>query len=241
MKPVKFTLLLLIFTLVSCNPNKEFIEKISSRLSDDALGVDLHYKSLEFEFIDTLYIGELQTEAQDDLSAIKHDLGSVPTLSEVSLTLDLLKKLRNQELELRGNNSYYDFLFSDDCYSDWCETLRNQINQTDKLIEEFPTMTDELPYWNNIVWYHIRREQFYGNSDKVEFWNSVQDAIDEATLLQTKVDSLAAFPENTVVNYTAHNRYEIVNPLLNNVKQTLDEYFIFSKDMELVGRFDELD
>lgn len=44
--------------MASCSsPNKEYIEKIKQQVKEDALGVEMNYKNISFEWTDTLTPG----------------------------------------------------------------------------------------------------------------------------------------------------------------------------------------
>lgn len=89
MKKLKLIALGFLALIISCsNPNKEFVEKIKLQVKEDALGVEMHYKSINFQWTDTLFVKE-------KLSGIKRNFDE--RLNTILGLENFLKKLFNEE------------------------------------------------------------------------------------------------------------------------------------------------
>ena len=70
--------LLLLFiiavTLTSCSESNPYVDKIKVKVKQDALGVEMNYKSISFKWVDTLTVGKqiskIESEFEDGLNSI---------------------------------------------------------------------------------------------------------------------------------------------------------------------------
>ena len=52
------TLGLLALTFGCSNPNSECIDKIKQQVKENAMGIEMNYRNIEFQWVDTLHVNE---------------------------------------------------------------------------------------------------------------------------------------------------------------------------------------
>lgn len=234
-------ILLIALAFSSCSdPNAPYTDKIAAFLKKQANGVEIQYKSKSFEFVDTLYAHEKASDLQIEYNErLKGLLSKVETIRDEYLTLEKLKKLRNQEQEMRANPDYYKkVIFSGDCDSDWCEKLKKQLASTDRLISNFDNLPkNDLSLKQNAVWYYKRHAKYYNQSERFSNLEMIEEGLNRLISIQATSDSLTALGNQHKLHIKALNEYQIVNPMLDK-KQDLKFYFLF--DPKTMQIFDQV-
>ena len=258
-----FTFGLLALTFSCSNPNAEHIEKIKQQVKEDALGIELNYKNIEFQWTDTLYVKEklvdVSTQFNQRLQVIldieyfvKDNLEKGKVFTKNYLTKDRFTELRNWEINVGhpnqsspgraaswvkdGHKDYYEFAFANRNASPWISELCTQVEETDKLLENYEGLEEgNLAFIQNALWYYKRIDDFKTSTTPSDLWDKVEYEIAELNLLKAKVDSLSALDPNQVIHYKALNTYKINNPILNGAEQELKKYFIFNSQLEIIG------
>ena len=255
---MKTKLLLLILIsgfLISCSDsNKPYIEKIKQQIKENALGVDLNYKSIEFKWIDTLFVDEKLLMLKQNFSQridtllqieffIQDNFEKGRIFSKAYITRERLIELRNWEKKNRGipfnkeYKDYYLFAFDNRDASSWISDLCRQIEESDKLIENYENLTEgDLPLLENVLWYYNRIDVYNSNNSPHRLWSIVSSEINELKTIKTVIDSLTAVNPEKVVNYKALNIFTINNPLLNGAKQELKKVFIFDENFNIISQ-----
>jgi len=229
MKTQKFILLAVITLLiVSCsNQYQDFIDILKLDKSKNELGVDLKYKVLNFEMLDTLYNYELA----DSLQQILTD--SIEEIKQLDMNKNVFVKFKNQEQELRGDKNYYkDVVYNNSYNSEWLTELRKILEKTDSLLSDFDN-ADIIDKFELYSWYNRRYFQFYENS---EFEGKFDDYYKTALKLKNiekEISSLKANPMK-IIHYKAKVNFEQINPLLGGVKQNLTEIKYFDENKNLI-------
>lgn len=264
MKNLKTILFGLLFLANSCSgPDSVFVEKIKQQIKEDASGVELHYKNVEFQWTDTLFVkeklSELNSEYSDRLNTvlnieyvIKDNFVEGKVFSKSYLTKDRFSELRNWELKVGhpkeysfggqagwvkdGYKDYYEFAFANRTASPWITELCTQIEEADSLLAIYDSLEEgNLDLIQNAVWFYNRIDSYESNSDPEEIWQIVSDEIDELRVLKTEIYSLASLNPEDVIYYKALNKYKINNPVLNGEEQEISKYFLFDSDLNIIG------
>ena len=240
MKNILF--LLVIVTTISCSSNGEFTEKIKQKVKTDALGIEMNYKSISFQWIDTLTVNK---QLNKGLAAYKESL--IPLLnysyfSDEVLNKEKLIELRNWENEQRDTpfvfsgkkyKNYEEFAFANRNLSSFISDLCNQIEKTDEILNEWDNLEEgNLDLIKNAIWYYERQDKYYGNSKPI--WKSAITLIGELEKLQAENDILSKMDANEVMEYKALNNYKINNPILNGAEVEVSKYFIFDKELNII-------
>ncbi len=259
MKKTKILLIGLLALIFGCsNPNSEFIDKVKQYVKEDAMGIELNYKNLEFKWIDTLYVKDelatLNENFNERLKTIKDiefyfkdnfEKGRIFTKSY--LTKDRLVEIRNFQNKVRDYlykdneyKSYYDWLFDkDNCDSEWCNTLRNEIEYMDSLIKNYKDFNDnDLNFLKSICWHYKYIDSYYSKKNPDAIWDKVDNEISDLKELKAKIDSLSDLDPDNVIHYKALNIYKVNNPMLNGVEQEIKRYFIFNSEHDIIGKKD---
>lgn len=257
-------MLILSFIVFGCSdPNNKYIEKVKKRVKDDAIGVELNYKSISFNWIDTLYVREIQTELNNEYNKHKNtilktelkikDIGRGKVFSKSFLTTEKYTELRNWEKNVGhpnvyswgstaswvedGYKDYYEFAFANRSKSIWLEELCVQINQTDSLLAVYDKIEDgDLVFTENVLWFYKGIAHFHNQKNYSKLFKLISKTIGEMKKIKTKTDSLSTLNPEQIINYTAQNIYTINNPLLNGAEQELKVNFIFNSNFEIVDR-----
>jgi len=258
MMKMKIAFLALIGFLVSCsNPNKVYIEKVKQKVKEDALGVEVNYKSLTFDWTDTLYVREKISEFEkvfgerlnviiDFEYFVKDNFEKGKIFSKSYLTKSRLEELRNWEKNERGipfdkeYEDYYAFAFDNRGASAWVSQLCNQIEETDSLLNVYEDIEEgDLSLLKNSLWYYKRIDNFHSKlNPEPQLWAQISDELDFLRETKSKIDSLSAIGADKVIYYKALNMYKINNPFLNGAEQEIKQYFLFDADLNIIGRED---
>lgn len=219
--------LLFILVLASCSSN-DYKENIAEYLNTTQ-GVDLNYKSIEFRMIDTIYQHELVDSLNKRLSILKQDIAFD------DLTKDEMLKLRNQDEIWSGNDTYIEMIvLSGDYDSPYIRELRKEILKTDSLLQYYPWDITNKALLLNWQWYIKKRANYYSNPIIKDNYNRLSANIDTCIVIINQLDYLINEDSEDIIHLIAYNRYKIVNPFLNNAKQTLEAVFKFNKDGEVI-------
>ena len=257
MKKTNLITLLILTLMVSCsNPNQEFIEKIEVQIKEDALGVDLNYENISFEWADTLFVKEQLSELQINFEEaldniinldyhVQDNFEKGKIFSQLYLSKSRIEELRNWEKNTRGipfndeYNDYYQFAFANRDGSKWISELCTQIEETDVLLQKFESIKEgDLALLKNVLWYYTRIDNFNSNGSPNKIWAKISTALEELTAIDVKVDSLLNINPNKVIHYKGFNKYKIINPLLNNASIEVERYFIFDNELKIIGKMD---
>lgn len=243
MKKLVFLLGLAIAT-ISCSSNGEYIDKIKLKVKNDAMGVEMNYKSISFQWIDTLTVKKQLAEGIAQYEEEVKPLLDYSLFSEEVLTKEKLVELRNWENKQRGTpfksfdgtkyKNYEEFAFANRDLSSFISDLCNQIEKTDKILTEWDNLgKGNLELIRNAIWYYERQDGYYNTSPKT-IWKSAITLIDELEKLQVENDRLSEMDANEVMEYKALNNYTINNPLLNGAEVDVKRYFIFDKELNII-------
>ncbi|MCL7754998.1 hypothetical protein [Polaribacter sp. Z022] len=262
MKNYKPILLILFSLFISCSDkNQEHLEKVKQRVKEDALGVDMKYKNIEFQWIDTLFVKEKltslkkinNTEIQSILDTeyfVKDNFKTGKLFTKEYLTKERIIELRNWETKVahsdnsgyykkQGYKDYLDFAFKNRNASKSISELCNQIEKTDKLLEKYNKIENgDLELIENSLWYYKRIDDFESNNKPEKLWSNLYSKLETIKSNQILIDSLSKLNPDQIIQYKSLNKFTINNPILNGAEQELKEYFIFDKDFNITERID---
>ena len=267
MKKVNIIVLGFIGLTFSCsNPNKEFIEKIKQQVKEDAMGVEMNYKNIDFQWTDTLFVKEKLSSIEADYSEklneileleyhVKDNFEKGKIFSISYLTKERFDELRNWELKVghpnqysfggqatwvkNGYKDYYEFAFDNRDLSAWVSELCDQIEQTDELLSNYENLEEgNLNLIQNALWFYNRIDEYWSNGNPNQIWTNVSNEIEQLKSLKSNIDSLSSMNSEQVIYFKALNTYKINNPFLNGAEQELKNYFLFDSDLKLIGRED---
>ena len=241
MKNILF--LLVIATAISCSSDGEFTEKIKQKVKTDALGVEMNYQSISFQWIDTLTVNKQLTKGLAAYEEMLNPLLDYSSFSEEVLNKEKLIELRNWENEQRNTpfmfsgkkyKNYEEFAFANRDASTFISDLCYQIEITDKILNEWDNLEKgNLDLIRNAIWYYERQDKYYNTNSK-PIWKSAITLIDELEKLQAENDRLSKMDANEIMEYKALNNYKINNPLLNGVEVEVSKFFIFDKELNII-------
>lgn len=257
---------LLALTFGCTNPNSEFIDKVKKQVKDDAMGVEMNYENIEFQWTDTLYVKEqlatLKGQFDERLKTItdiefyvKDNFEKGKIFTKEYLSKERFTELRNWELKVGhpnqysyggqatwvkdGYKDYYEFAFANREASPWISELCNQIEETDSLLNNYENLQEgNLSLLQNALWFYKRIDNFESNKNPSDLWDKVDNELSALKELKSKTDSLSNLDPNKVIHYKALNTYKINNPILNGAEQELKKYFIFNPELEIIGKED---
>lgn len=234
-------------SMFSCSdPNEMYLDKIKQKVKEDALGIDMNYKNLDFIWVDTFFvkeeIKELTKKYDEKLTTIMkikyYDTEFL--FSKKYVTKKKYLELRNQENKFRKgsfNGDYCKYACENTDKSPWLLELCNQIKTTDSLINVYDEIKEgDLCFIKNVNWFYHRTDHFYSNKKGVELWNAVKEVTNELTHIKYEIDSLSKLDSNYVIHYKAFNKFKINNPILNNAEQELESHFYFDNKMNIIKR-----
>lgn len=217
--------------------NEQHTEKIRQRVKEDALGLEMNYKSISFEWQDTLYVSEVIKSIQNLVVSLP-DVESVEIFSDEFITKENLLKLRNWEDNKRGvpfnkeYRLYTDFAKNNTDKSAWLKELSDRIAKTDEILSKWDSVS--VVENNSIVWLHLI--EYYRTIDK--FYTSRPQLTELWDELEAQINNIKGKAPNDVVSYRALNVFTINNPAFNSVEQELKQYFVFNSDFEIIDRLD---
>jgi hypothetical protein len=265
MKDVKIFLVGLLALTNGCyNPNSEFINKIELQVKEDAMGVEMNYKNIAFEWTDTLFVKEQLINLKEQVDErikkitdiefyIKDNFENGKIFTKEYLSKERFTELRNWELKVGhpnksrygslatwvedGYKDYYDFAFANREASQWIAELCGQIEKTDSLLSNYDNLKEgNLDFIENVLWFYKRIDKFYSNNNPSDLWNKVENELLAIREIKFEVDSLSNLAPNNIIHYKAFNSYKINNPILNGAEQELKRYFIFNPKFEIIGQ-----
>lgn len=267
MRKTKIIVLGLLAITYSCtNPKSEYIEKVKQQVKEDAMGVEMNYENIDFQWTDTLFVKEklisLSSEYQNRLNTVlkveyyvKDNFDKGKIFSKNYLTKDRFIELRNWELKVGhpnqysfggqaswvkdGYKDYYEFAFANRDASSWISELCTQIEETDNLLENYDNLEEgNLNLIQNALWFYNRIDNFKSNKNSDEIWAKVNNEIGQLKQLKSEIDSLSELESDKVIYYKALNTYKINNPIFNGAEQELKKYFLFNSQLEIIGKED---
>lgn len=220
MKKINLIALLFAGLAISCsNPNKEYIEKIKLKVKEDVMGVEMHYKNINFQWTDTLFVKERLSEIKqnynDRLNTVldleyyaKDNFEKGKVFSKSYLTKNRVEQLRNWEKNNRGipfnkeYKDYYKFAFTNRDASEWISELCAQIEETDSLLNNYESIKEgNLKLLENVLWYYIRINDYYSNHNPDEIWTKVSAEFAQLREMEVKIDSLSTLNPEQVIYY----------------------------------------
>lgn len=219
--------------LSSCSTNN-YKKQLKQNVVTKSDGVDIDYKLISLEVIDTIYIGEridsIELEMQNSFGINK----------TMQYTKDDYKEYRNREFSVfRENMSNYE----EDVLrgklkdaSPWCTEIREITETADSLLVNW-NKVDQYSYEFNrtLVWYSIRMSQFYNlKEENITVGKYLLDKIITNKGLFTERDSLSKLNNReSIYKIRFHHKYSIFNPLVNK-KLELNQLAYFDKNGKLL-------
>jgi hypothetical protein len=243
----KVLILLMIGIIVSCSNDAKYIEIVKQKVKDDALGIDMNYKNISFQWMDTLTVGRKLKTGLDLYDEMLNKLLSSSYFSNESLNKEKLIELRNWENERRSKDrgsesfsfdgkkyeNYEEFAFANRNASQFISDFCDQIEKTDKILMEWDNLEmPNLDLFKNVVWYYERQDSYY-NIDSPN-WKRFMDLINELENLKAENTNLSEMNSDEVLEYKALNKYKINNPILNGAEQEVSKFFVFDKDFNVI-------
>lgn len=242
MKKLIYLTLTILIVACSDNVNQVHIDKVKQKVKKDAMGMDLNYKNVTFQWIDTLTVKKqlsiLKTSYDEGINTLLNS----PSFSKDELTKEKLITLRNWENGIRKTpfrfdakkyKNYEEFALANRNLSPFITDLCNQIEISDKLIENWSNLREgNLELIKNVNWYYKRKANYNGTSK--DFYNSVNTLVESLEELQIKIVPLSEMKPNDVIESKALNNYTINNPIMNGVEVDVNKYFIFDKDYNII-------
>lgn len=236
----------------ACSDNNQaYIDRIKEQVKENASGVELNYKNLEFKWVDTLTVKEkidllsnTRGEYLKDIKSIEltirdFDYGKV--FSKEYLTKAKLLGLRNWERNIRKEESsepdrdYYEFAEANKSKSEWLQNLTTQLEETDKLLSNYESITfEDTKLFTNVLWYYKRIDKYYGNTSNKTIWDQVTLRLDSISKMQEELTQLTNSNPEDVIYLKAYNKYSIVNPLLNNATVEIKRHYFFNQAGEII-------
>ncbi|MDB4228804.1 hypothetical protein N9786_00760 [Flavobacteriaceae bacterium] len=234
---MKKILLLSLATLISCSEANPYLDKIKAKVKEDALGVEMNYESISFQWKDTLTIGKQITKVAAQYDDGLNSILDISYFSEDLLTKESLIRLRNFENRVRnkpkGYKNYEKFAFSNREASSFISNYCDQLEETDRLLSNWDNLgKGNLNVIKNALWYYEREDEY--NSRSRGDWNLVKNMVKELEELHSKKEALLERDSNEIIEYKALNVYNINNPMLNGAEVEVEKHFIFDKDLNII-------
>ena len=89
----KVLILLMIGIIVSCSNDSKYIEIVKQKVKDDALGIDMNYKNISFQWMDTLTVGGKLKTGLDLYDEMLNKLLSSSYFSNESMNKENLNRI----------------------------------------------------------------------------------------------------------------------------------------------------
>ena len=202
----------LAMTIAACeSPTKRYEDKIAQLVKNDAMGFEVNYKSLEFEWIDTLTI-ESKTMAQYDL--VQESKNNIKVPNKMKSGYQYVTGVLGSWLEI---DKKYDGKKS-----------KSHTQTLSKFEEMYKTDSIQA-----ILYFLDEADKYIGLKGSPYVY---QQSLIEYTQNQKEYERLDNLPQSQVIQYTARNKYTITNPMFNNAKQEVEGYFIFDPDFNIIDR-----
>tara|TARA_B100001059_G_C17754157_1_gene538946 strand:- start:277 stop:1023 length:747 start_codon:yes stop_codon:yes gene_type:complete len=240
----KLIYLFLALTILACgsDSNQVYIDKVKQQVNKDAMGVEMKYKNVSFEWVDTLTVKKqlalTNTQYDEGISAILSSF----YFSEETLTKKELTKLKNWENGIRDTpfkfggkkyKNFEEFALANRDASSFIAEYSNQIDISNELIKNWDNLgKGNLELIKNANWYYQRKANYNGTSESV--FNSITKLVESLEELQVEIATLSDLNQNDIIEIKALNNYKINNPLLGGAEVDVTKYFIFDKDYNIV-------
>jgi len=242
MKKLIYLTLTILIVACSSDINQVHIDKIKQKVKKDAMGIDLNYKNVTFDWIDTLTVKKqisfLNTSYDEGINSILKS----SFFSQDVLTKEKLITLRNWENGMRDTPFKYDgkkyknyegFALNNRDLSPFITDLCNQIEISDKLLENWSNLEEgNLKLIKNANWYYKRKANYNGTS--IDFYNSINNLVELLEELKIKIVPISETNPNDIIESKALNNYTINNPIMNGIEVDINKYFIFDKDYNII-------
>jgi hypothetical protein len=230
-------LLISLATLIACAETNPYINKIKIKVKEDALGVEMNYKSISFQWKDTLTIGKQITKMTAQYDEGLNSILDISYFSEDVLTKEWLIRLRNFENRVRnkpkGYKNYEAFAFANRKASSFISEFCDQIEKTDELLTHWEHLgKGNLNLIKNAIWYYEREDKY--NSRSRTDWSAINNLVKELEKLNSEKEALLERDSNEIIEYKALNVYKINNPMLNGAEVEVKKNFIFDKDLNII-------
>lgn len=221
-------ILALAITAYACEKHIEHQEVIKKHIFIQNGFVDPQYKSIEIKLSDTIFI-------KDKVQSLRAFIDSNMLIIDAYFDIDLekLNEYRNQELTLRRNPNYYEFVFSEQCYSAWCREIREKIIKLDEIIKIYPNI-DTLEVYKLAAWFEIRKFDYHELSRYKEMYQHVTDEISKIERIKAEKDSLNSINANAIFSYKVTNKFKAYNSFMKET-QILNNRYTFNDKMEIVN------
>jgi len=267
MKKTILISLVLIGALAGCsNPNKVYIKKIKQQIEKDANGLEVNYKSVAFNWVDTLYVSQKINELNKSYSSILNQIlnynsfindikGTGKIFSKSYLTKDRLRQIRNWEIKVGhpnkyswgektswvkdGYKNYYDYACANKSSNQWFQELCEHVKTEDSLIKEYSNIKEgNLTLIKNNLWFYKRIDHYYHSSNPNPVFKEISDRIEKLDNINSIKDSLSKLSLNHIIYYKALNDFKVNNPFLSGTRQELKKYFLFNSKFNIIGEED---
>jgi hypothetical protein len=221
----------LIIIAVSCNKNQPFTDKIKDKLTKDAMGLDLKYKSLDLKFMDTIYIKDIKDSLRLSINQLRIKLVQDSDFLLDTRTPRRLSKLREKLYERVSRiRLAYGINYEMDPMS------KDMARKIDLAISNFKIEDKPYKTWSLVSEYKTQEAYSYKLNDIGMSYIELTSEIWKAESKDNKIDSLATYPDNKPIFYKVYNKYSIHNPLFSNAKQTIESVFTFDDKVNIVKR-----
>lgn len=255
----KIIYLAFMLLIIGCsNPNQEYLNSIEEYLTDSAMGLELNYKSIEFEIVETITFQDRIDSLHQSFEQlfnqltelefyVRDDIGEGKIFSLDFLTKDRLTKIRNWEKNWRGvpfrgaggtmYSDYYEFAKENPQLSDWIVDLNNHIDRIDSILENYDDLNQiNLNIIETVYWFYLRIENYYTSRNPGEVWVLIGEQINNLNVIETEINTLKENQPDEIYHIKAVNKYTVDNPMFGGTKQTSMEDFYFDKDLKVIRR-----
>lgn len=188
-------------------------------------GVDVKYKLISYNIIDTLTIGE----AIDSFSL------NLPIIEKENI--EDFKKLRNQEFQDFRDPGYEEDVMHGKLKdaSEWCTEIREITEKSDSIISVWDKVTKYSYDYNYLHWWYLRRAAEYYEYD-YELRSNINQAFD--LVVQSKkqfedINKLLSFNPQDKYGYIVIHKYSIHNPFVNNRIEIVNKVYL-DNDMNYI-------
>jgi len=221
-----FVLLVLVVGWACQSENKKYYDKIEVAVQEDLGAID--YAPSNLQFTDTIYVGDVLDSLITYEAKMMDTLRLVKDFAKENINLKTLGELRNQELEIRGVQDFYERVFSGQCASPWCVSFKAVLLETDSLITKIDVLGDDnLVLWKNIAWYKHRKVYFYNQLDSIKYWEDIQDKVKTTISTRKWIVLLKSKPADKVAHYKAIHVYERKDTLEGPVVRQVEAEILF--------------
>lgn len=232
MKHYCVLLSLIALCLVSCENAMQ--KSLRENVEAGANGVDLKYKLISNEVVDTITVG-------DRLASLA-EYGELATMGD-NISRERYATMRDQEFKvLRSDTTYEQKVMTGDLKdaSEWCTEIRLRTEFADSVLANWGTLKkDDWHFLSSIVWYTLREEQYYNSQSKDWLDAKIAD-FDSMREDYEEFISLSNSPIDSVLYYSIDHKYSIVSPILNK-RIELRDSVVITPDMKILYRVNNAD